>query len=492
MEVQQYAGWDAGSLQEVQELLKATTANSAGITDVTQLYGGGALSIQSLEKTLVRLCFQENHAKLYRELKLSTMKATNTVEEYSLNDGYGQGGGWVGEMENPEAGDPGLRRRTALIKYARDIWRTSDVITYTNQLSPAVAEQQQAAMMRLIRTINTSLYFGDDTIIPTEINGLLTHVKAGATTDHIFDMRGTALGETHLKQASELIYQNMGDPKKLFLSPSVQTSLDGLYTTATNGQRFIQNAGSPQLEGLSMGYSTKQMITSFGNFTFEPDIFLSKERWGVPTRRLPTAGGTIVEGATSDKAPGMPTISAALSGAAVTGSRWASTGYSPAGVAYKYRVSAINMYGMSRASTEVSATPVATNSVVLTILEAESPNITSGYRIFREAVTGSGKFYFVKDIAYTGPSQTWSDLNEDLPGTGMAFLIDNTYSGPNRVMSIGELAPIHSKEYAPIAPYRWGAINYYINLKVYAPLKIVVFKNILVGEYSQVSPYLYL
>ena len=225
MEVQQIAGWDTSSLQQTQDLMKAITANSAGITDVTQLYGGGALSVQSLEKTLVRLCFMEKHAKLYKELKMSAMKATNTSEEYSLNDGYGQGGGWVTEMENPEAGDPSLRRRTELVKYAREIWRTSDVITYTNQLSPAVAESQQGAMMRLIRTVNTSLYFGNDGIVPTEINGLLTHVERGATADHIFDMRGSALGETHLKQASELIYSNMGDPSKLFISPSDRKSV---------------------------------------------------------------------------------------------------------------------------------------------------------------------------------------------------------------------------------------------------------------------------
>lgn len=492
MEVQQIAAWDTSSLQQTQDLMKAITANSAGITDVTQLYGGGALSVQSLEKTLVRLCFMEKHAKLYKELKMSAMKATNTSEEYSLNDGYGQGGGWVTEMENPEAGDPSLRRRTELVKYAREIWRTSDVITYTNQLSPAVAESQQGAMMRLIRTVNTSLYFGNDGIVPTEINGLLTHVERGATADHIFDMRGSALGETHLKQASELIYSNMGDPSKLFISPSVQTSIDGLYTGAANGQRFIQNAGSPQLDGVAAGYSVKKLITSFGTFDFETDIFLSKERWTVPVRRTPTAGGTIVEGATSDKAPGTPAIAASLTGAPVTGSKWVGTGYSPAGVAYGYRVSSRNMYGLSRASAAATATPVAGQGVILTITESENPNVTTGYRIFREAVSGSGKYYFVKDIAYTGSVQQFIDLNEDLPGTGIAFLIDNTYSGPNRVMSIGELAPIHSKEYAPIAPYRWGAINYYINLKVYAPMKIVVFKNILVGEYSQVSPLLYL
>lgn len=483
-------GWGSENEESLQNLQKASTANSAGVTDVSQLFGGGALGIQSLEKTLVRLTFNEKHAKLYTDLKMSASKATNTVEEYSLNDGYGQGGGWLGEMENPEAGDVALRRRTALIKYAREMWRVSDVLQYTNQITPAIAEQQQAAMMRLIREVNKSLYFGKSSIVPTQIDGLLSAVETGGSPDQVFDLRGNSLGETHLKQSAELIYQNFGNPSKLFLSPAVQTNLDSLYTTATNGQRFIQNAGNPQLEGLSMGYSTKQMITSFGNFTFEPDIFLGKERWTVPMRSEPTSLGTIVEGATSDKAPAMPVISAALSGAPTTGSKWIGTGYSPAGVAYSYRVAALNQYGFSKASVAVSATPVATNSVILTITEGESANVVTGYRIYREAVSGSGKLYYVTDIPYTAPVQTWTDLNADLPGTSMAFLIDNTYTGPNRVMSIGELAPIHSKEYSPIAPYRWGAINYYINLKVYAPRKIVIFKNIQVGDYSNVSPLL--
>ncbi|MFQ3675919.1 MAG: hypothetical protein SNJ64_05195, partial [Endomicrobiia bacterium] len=351
-------GWGGDSQESIQNLQKALTANSQGITDVNQLFGGGALGIQSLEKTLVRLCFNEKHAKLYTELKLSATKATNTVEEYSLNDGYGQGGGWLAEMENPEAGDVALRRKTALIKYAREMWRVSDVLQYTNQITPAVAEQQQAAMMRLIRTVNTSLYFGKSSIIPTEIDGLLSAVETGGAPEQIFDLRGNSLGETHLKQAAELIYQNMGNPSKLFLSPAVQTNLDSLFTTATNGQRFIQNLNNSQLEGLSIGYSTKQMITSFGNFTFEPDIFLSKERWTVPMRREPTSLGSIVEGATSDKAPATPIITATLSGAPVNGSKWFETGYSPAGVSYSYRVAARNAYGFSKASLIASATPV--------------------------------------------------------------------------------------------------------------------------------------
>lgn len=475
-----WSGFGSSSYDELIKLQKALQSNP-GITDMANLQGGAAFAPQSLEKTLVRLSFAEEHIKLYKDLKSGAMKAMNTVEEYNINDGYGQGGGWVGEMENPEAADVGVRRKTALVKFIREMWRVSDVVEYTQQVTPAVAEQQNAAMMRLLRNLENTMFFGDSAIIPMQVDGLQKHIETNATPDHIFDLRGTDISEAVMKQAAELIFNNFGMAKKLYVSPSVQTKIDSLLTNANN-QRFIQNAGNPTLNGVSLGYTADKMVTAFGTFTFEPDIFLSVETKGVPMKRHPS-NQTLIEGATSAKAPATPTVTLTPVPATVTGSKWYGSGYSPSGT-YGYRVSAVNQYGESKASVAVTATVATSGAMSIAIQEAESPYQTLGYDIYREAVPGSGIYHFMKRIAYADVVTTYVDKNDDLPGTGRAFLLDNTTTGDRRVLSLGELAPIYSKEYAPIAPYRWGALNYYVNLKVYAPLRLVMFKNILVGTYS--------
>ena len=123
-----------GSFEEVTDLMKALTAQE-GITDIANLVQGGALQPQSLETQLAMLTFSEKHLKFYKDI--STSKAFSTLEEYSVQDGYGSEGGFVDQMENPEEGDPDFRREFAVVKYIRTMWRVSDVLMNTRQISDA-------------------------------------------------------------------------------------------------------------------------------------------------------------------------------------------------------------------------------------------------------------------------------------------------------------------------------------------------------------------
>lgn len=478
-----YNGFGTSTVQEIQNLRKALSSGYE--TDVTQFQGGQALSIQSLEDTLVKLTFTEKQIKFFTQLKKSAAKATNFVEEYRINDGYGSAGGWVSDAENAEADDPALRSEIAKIKFLRNMWRVNETLNYTNTITPAMALAQQAAMMRGMRTMERSLFFGDDTINPYEINGLKYHIENNGSTDHVFDLRGTAVTESIFKQGMELIYDNYGTGSILYNSPAVQTTIDSIFGGSAAKPQFIAQQG--QLNGISAGYSIKNFVTSFGTFDFEPNLFIAKETWTVAKKKNPSNPAQLIEGATSVKAPAMPVIAAATDAPTVTGSKWASTGYSPAGT-YGYRVGAINQYGESMASVAATAAVAANGAITLTITETASAYATLGYRIYREAVAGSGVYKYVKTIKYTSAVQTWQDLNEDLPGTGVAFLLDMTGAGAERVMKLGELAPIHSQEYARIAPQRWGSVNYYPNFKVYSPLKLIMIKNILVGDYTGANP----
>jgi hypothetical protein len=41
---------------------------------------------------------------------------------------------------------------------------------------------------------------------------------------------------------------------------------------------------------------------------------------------------------------------------------------------------------------------------------------------------------------------------------------------------------MHKVEYAKIAPYRWGPVNFYATPKWYAPLRYVLYKNVGVAK----------
>lgn len=104
----------------MQSLLKALEAQE-GVTDIANLQSVGALQPQSLEGTLALLTFQEKHLTLFRDVPKSS--AASTLEEYSVQTGYGQEGGFVQQMESPLEGDPSAKREFARIKFLRDMWK---------------------------------------------------------------------------------------------------------------------------------------------------------------------------------------------------------------------------------------------------------------------------------------------------------------------------------------------------------------------------------
>jgi len=91
----------------------------------------------------------------------------------------------------------------------------------------------------------------------------------------------------------------------------------------------------------------------------------------------------------------------------------------------------------------------------------------------------------MKRIAATaGGVTTYADLNDDLPGTSVAYLGDfnsRGSDGPLRTIRFKELLPVHKTRYAIVGPYFWGAVNHYLTLICYAPQKFLKLKNIGVG-----------
>lgn len=472
-----FEGYGQISIEERDELIKAMQAQE-GVTDIALLQGGGALQPQSLETQLAMLTFQDKHLRLYKDI--STHKAFSTLEEYSVQDGYGTEGGFVSQLENPEDSDPTFRRAFAVVKYIRTMWKVSDVLQYARTITDAEVKAVQAAMMRALRICERTLFFGDTDIISSSFDGILKTVTANASTN-IIDMRGGTFTEALFKQACEAIASNYGTPTDMYLSNSAQTVVDNLLV-GSGSQRFLQEGlGASGL--MPLGHSVPQMRTSFGNFNFKPDIFINPESQGVPTIKDPSNPASLIEGATSNKSPATPTFALTPLASPVSGSLWATSGDGGAIAGlYNYRVVAVNQYGKSIAAAAQSATVAAGGAMRIAITSGAGTYAETAYEIYRETAPGSTKIRYLTSVKKTGSPMNYDDKNENIAGTSVSFLLDNTAVGEARVLALSQLAPMHKVEYAKIAPYRWGTVNFYAVPKFYSPLRLFVFKNVGIGK----------
>jgi len=471
--------------QGILELLKSLQANE-GVTDLTQLTGASALQPQSLEASVVSLLYDESFFKAIK--RIPKAKEYSTLAEYTVRDDYGSynRGGFVGQSENPRQADPDFKRKTKDIKFIRELWSISSVLAASRTITNAEVESVDAATFRLMETWERGTFFADNSIISKEWDGIDAQIEKYAVGDRdvVVDMRGGSFTESILKESCKKIADRKGLANDMYMGYNVQNQIDNLLSPSDN-QRYSQNMGNLTFD---LGYSIPGFKATFalnGRVTFIPDYFIKPEEEGVPMIKNST--GVLVEGATSDMAPQTPSF--VLADVAVAGSevsKWSdSASVGPSGVAYKYRISAINQQGASKAAAEKQITPTAGQKITITITDNSVTNLAEGYILYREIKTATGVIRKMKRIAATAGGVTvYSDLNDDLPGTSLAYLGDYNSrgaEGPLRTIRFKELAPVHKTRYAVVGPYFWGAVNYYATLILYAPQKFIKFKNVGVG-----------
>lgn len=480
----------SGDIASLQKALEA----QQGITDIANLQSVGALQPQSLEGTLALLTHSEKHLTLWRDIPKGN--AFSTLEEYSVQTGYGSGAsGWVDQLESPLEGDPTAKRKFAEVKFLRQMWKVSDISGIVTTIKDSETWAKQAATMRLLRELNKTLYSGDSAMISQQIDGFETAIRGNGSTDHIKDLRGGFPVENDFRELAELITSNFGviNNTALYCSPGGQTTIDQILGNVGSGvQRFIQGTVGPD-GGISIGSGVRDIHTSFGTIKPKVDIFIAGEyeSRGVPKAASAANPEIVVEGKTSTRSPDTPTHSTSPIGATAPGTKWATTGVRSAGL-YKYRVAAGNKFGLSIASpVGAGATVVLNGAIDITI--TPNPNSiypATFYEIYSEQETGDGKFLFVDRIADGGTATTvFRDLNIKIPGTTKMFLLDLTSSGEMRTFMLARLASLHSKQYATIGEFKWGVINFFAATKFYAPLRFAMLENVKIGIDSK-SPLL--
>lgn len=488
-----YAGYGSSQASDLQVLLKALEAQE-GITDVANLTSVGALQPQSLEGTLALLTHQEKHLTLWRDVPKGT--AYSTLEEYSVQTGYGQEGGWVGQMESPLEGDPTAKRKFATVKFLRDMWKISDVSGIVTTIKDSEVWSKQAATMRLLREMNRSLYSGDSDMVSEQIDGFEKTIKNNGSSDHVKDLRGASPDQQDFRELAEIIMANFGNPEGagLYCSPGGMTTIDQILEQGTGlgsagAQRFIQGTVGAD-GGISLGSGVKRIHTSFGTLIPKVDLFLAGEydARGIPKRPNPANPEQLQEGATSARAPLSPTFALANPGATANSLFGAGVRPATGTETYEYRVAAGNRFGLSAAAAAQAAPALAAGeSINITITpNANSVFPATYFEVYSEKVDGDGVHLFIGRIAASGSSNVvYNDKNDDIPGTTRMFLLDLTSVGELRTFMLKRLAPLHSKEYARIGEYRWGTVNLYTAETYYAPLRFAMLKNVQVGVQSK-------
>ena len=463
---------------EIEELRKALLANDT-LTDSTAFTDGSALQPQALETTLLMLLFQEDSLLFYKDLHRS--QASSTLEEYPIQDGYGTEVGFVDQLSLPEEDDAELRRAHERVKYIRSVFRVGDVMRLVKQIKNAESIQVQAAMMRVLVKTEKSLFFGDEDMDPNSFNGLYKTVKSRANAQNVIDLRGATLLESDIRTGAEIIKLAYGTASQFYCSTGVGTSIDQLYGPS-NYRVNVSDRNRPS--EMTVGHKIKGFDTSYGDPMIKRDIFLNKESRGVSLIKNPADKSQLIEGKKSTKAPDTPTFVLTAEAGPQAGSQWKTTGDGGAiAGAYRFRVSAINSFGEGIAAAADVATVVATGRFKLVITPAGTGEAATAYVIYREPTPNAGNGAtgaerFMVEVKKTGATDTFYDLNADLPGTSISFLNDMASTGERRTMTFRQLAPIHKQPLAKIGAYIWGFIALYGTPIIYAPDRIVVFKNV--------------
>jgi hypothetical protein len=413
------------NFNDVSELRKALEAGYG--TDVSTLTGGGALRIQSLEKTLMATIQENEHFALFNEL--SKTNATATIDEWTEQNGIG---GFLGGSTNSETGNiasaqGSYARRTGAVKYLMTRREVSFVTTLQNSIVEAEATEQQNGALQLLTDAEYLSFEGDSAVVPTEFDGIGAQIVGLGSSDHVLDAEAASLSSINLinkAAATVSAYGNFGKPSHLFMSQLAQadfdTGLDPAFRVALDNQPNSIMLGAPVVG----------IRTSWGNIKTKPDVFVRDEGQQKPFEvDFPS-----VAAANNFACASVPTGVAASDTASKFGAGHAGN--------YYYAVTGVNAKGQSVVSKSAQIAVSAGNKVTLTIT-ASSTGEETGYVIYRSrknGTNGTSDFRQCARVAKAGATTTWVDLNREIPGTSKAYIL-NLSPGAN-ALSWRQLLPM--------------------------------------------------
>lgn len=452
-------GFGHTTAEEVFDLQKALRAGQQINPPGSAVPGDGfTLKPESLERTLYNVTFRMEHVKLWRALDKTP--AFNTVEEFSRLLEYGNGiAAFIDEGELPAEQDSTYERAIDVVKYMGTTRRVTHVMqTVRTHIGNAVAQETINGTMWLLERIERSLFYGNSALVPQEFDGVFTLLNNLLPVANNLDLRGQPMGQDFIEEGAHIVSAspNYGLPTDLWTSMGVYSDLARTFYPT-------QRSPLPPSADGTVGFVVDRMRTQNGVIRFNPDVFIQP---GQP----PIAAGI----GDPPKRPAPPVVGTAA--AVVPGAGQVSLFTADDAGDYRYRVALRNRFGIS--------TPVDVNGgAAITVAAGERVTIpvTNGspagtaiiiYRSEKDGTLATARE--MVQIPVTAPTTTYSDLNDDLPGTTMAALLQQNRES----WLIKQLAPMTRLPLAQIdTSTRWAQVIYLV-LTLHTPRKNVLFRNV--------------
>jgi hypothetical protein len=411
-----YEGFSRANEETLEALSKALQAGSG--VNAASFTGGRALTPESLDSVLVSVLHTTEEARLFQRLKKNPVKSV--VHQWNYRSDVGPDyAGWTSEGGTAVSTDQTIARNYVTAKYLQTMRTVTLQAATSNMLEDAIAIEQEAGALWLVRNIEKAMFKGNSTNNTYEPDGLESQLTgqiqgSGATSGglanaaNIIDLRGadatSAIFENAINNGAKIIRQNFGVPTHCFTSISVMTDVQQLLR-----DRIRFGAGANLGSAIFNEYPTP-----FGKFELVDDVFN-------------------VEGTTPDVSAvsGIPGTTTALTMASPTinvdaNSQFANT---DAGN-YFYQVSPLNQYGPGAAvNTTVAAAAVSGSNVSINITQQPVPAATA-FKVYRSqkgatsATSGAGCLYMFTVALANLTGSNIIDENSYLPGTSSVYILN--------------------------------------------------------------------
>lgn len=416
--------------------------------------GAGALRRQSLANDVKVLTFNNQDFTILSDINRTP--ANSTVEEYTIQTGYGEAGAsrFVSETGIGTINDPGLARKIVKMKAVSDTRQTSIMSTIVNNTKNPLQIQQDSALLVIMKTIEEAIFNGDaDLTSMGEGQGLQFDglKKLIDQQNNVIDARGSSLTETLLNKASVVVAKGFGRATDAYMPIGVHAD----FVNNQLGRQWVaQGQGS-----VNSGYTVPMFASTRGNIALHGSTILENEEILERNRVVP------------HDAPAKPIVSATVADGA---GQFADEDVK----AQEYAVVLVSQAGKSAPEFTTATVTAKTSEVTIEVTPANlyqaRPDFVEVYRKGEE----TGEFFLIARKGFYKAEVDGKikvvDKNEKIPETSSVFVGEMS----PQVLELMELLPATRLDLAQVNATLTFTVLWYGALALYAPKKWVEIKNV--------------
>lgn len=483
---------------QAEELLKTLQVGHGYLGAPTQLVGGGALGVESIDGTLKSVTYDATNLVMWPSI--SQDRAYSLVEQYVRTNAYGdEGSPYIPESGSPVMNDANYNRSAQKVMFFSTRRGVSLAATLVRQNFGNDIEslETQNGTMWMLEKLERELYLGnalysnagqfDGSLqaIPIKMQNLNLmgadqQIRSGNTDftaqarafdgyggnqTVVYSKQGDILNESDIELEANVLVENFGRPSELHLPPKqLSDFIKQFYPKERVNQLGVESGRA--------GYIVREMVTTAGGIQLRPNVFL-KPKQGVkanPDRiGVPNAPATLTNNATLSVVFG--------SGNALDQPAGSPASLLNAGDVYAYTVTSVNEQGESSASlSTVSVTISSTgNNVTFKIGDPSGGNTPTHYAVYRTPNTGAAPPLFIGYVARSGSGSTlFTDNGQRTQGAATCYMFDMR----PEVMIWRQLSPLLKINLAAISTAKEFLLWLAGTLILFAPRKSGIIDNV--------------